>query len=330
MSELDVANKKHSPAASKFRGNNYGPTQISDGNVHLGNVYNHQCYRIERLCLCGTHQVQKLEQLPASSMIRHDPHLHAAVARNILSRMIDRILDETKCSPWRAPPFRRLVFDHLLSQTINQWLSSSARRLLYLQYLSGNEAKEVDVAVALQTVDAVKVAKYPAFAHIQAFEDPSLDDTKFSSAQGVMYMMLNISARILDLLPEGLELMSDEWSVLDDPSYSHQLSFAQCCNIFGASLRVAPRDLHIVVTGHPAFFDIAGESTGKILSTFIGILRQAIDSESRGIKALIVTQHGMPTLVDCLDEMEMMTILSSAKTKTPQAPIVMRREKSPG
>ena len=229
--------------------------------------------------------------------------------------------------PWAGATFKKLAFDHLLSGAVNQWLASTASKLLYLEYHSVNDNNGVDIAVAVQAATIIESAGYPVLLHIQAFEEIEAGHGSSTSWQGVKFMMLNISAKILSLLPEKFELTTETWDMLRSKSNGDELTFEQCYEIFAATIDLAPIGLHIVIAGHPAFFEDEDEdNTGSNhLKKFIGTVREAVETESRGIKAIIVTQHKILALVDWLHETEVKTIISPARTKAAQVSIVMRR-----
>lgn len=250
------------------------------------------------------------------------PRIPLATVRTLLAEIVQAQAEVGPCGPYpRALPHETL-FDSRLTQRINPWLSNESSSIAYIEYQTSRQNDPTCLCAGAQIVRRCKEHGLAAVVHVQALKqlEPTtlVKDDHFS----VIYMMVEMAANILQLLPDDEELLAADWHLLLSHSIQAPVQLPQASELLRSALRTRKSSLLLVVLGSPAFF----HATLEAIESFLDVVRTAAKADKQtGVKMMILTQVKLHNVLPLLDPSEIAIVQATSFARGLKSPISIQR-----
>ncbi|KAK5045226.1 hypothetical protein LTR84_009559 [Exophiala bonariae] len=282
--------------------------------------------------LCSITPEPRIEDTPSfalaapvqSPQVCLPPPLTTGVIHKILQNTISRHSENHACGVKVYPKPSQALFDQSLAQATNRWLCNPSQKLLYLEFLSGDQTSRVDHSLAGQIARVLMEAKLPVVTFGQGLRPKAPGEEEKDNNADIVLAMLSLAMDIIHQLPSGDHLSSAVWSTLQDHDSTHDVTFAEATQILEAAVGAAPNNLHIVLLGYPTLWS-ANESTVK---SFLDIVRNASHSDDAGVRMIIISPRKLHNTLKVIRAGETVSLRAASINRSLKAPIVVRRARS--
>ncbi|MCJ1424016.1 hypothetical protein MMC29_001903 [Sticta canariensis] len=209
---------------------------------------------------------------------------------------------ERQVSQRITPPTTEQRVNH----AVNAWLSARSSQLRYLECTDTTSPIDTLKLAASQAAESAKSSKiavimYPAELNHQ--QDPDMT-----------YLVKQLSRQIMSLLPPSRGQNPDTRTKLNERLEKALVardpwtgSWTNALEIFEESLKAAPQYLYCIINGIPKQTGLTYEVWGR----FVDVVREAVESEGRVFKMIILVQTRSSKLFSVLEDDEKILIDSN-------------------